>query len=68
MLTIERKSKESFDEMSIQLPEIKSDIAEMRNSLHGAINRVKVIEQTHRDRIELLFEGKEAMEKEISTL
>ena len=68
MLTIERKSKDSFNEMSMQLPEIKSDIAEMRNSLHGAINRVKVIEQTHRDRIELLFEGKEAMEEEISTL
>jgi len=68
MLTIERKSKESLNKISMQLPDIKSDIAEMRNSLHGAINRVKVIEQTHRDRIELLFEGKEATEEEISTL
>ena len=65
---IESTSNKEFHEISIQLPEIQSDIAEMRNSLHGAINRVKVIEHTHRDRIEMLSEGREAMEEEISTL
>lgn len=67
-LEIEEKLDDKFDSLSLQLPQMKSEIAEMRNSLHGTINRVKVIEQTHRDSIELLFEGKEAMEEEMMTM
>lgn len=65
---IESNTDLKFESLSSQLSQMKKDIAEMRNSLHGTINRVKVIEQTHRDRIELLFEDKELIEEEIMSL
>jgi predicted RNase H-like nuclease (RuvC/YqgF family) len=68
MREIESKSNMAFQEISSQLPEIQSNTEELRNSLHGTINRVKVIEHTHQDRLENLFEGKEAMKEEILTL
>ena len=68
MREIESKSNMAFQEISSQLPEIQSNTAELRNSLRGTINRVKVIEHTHQDRLENLFEGKEAMKEEILTL
>jgi len=67
-MIIENKSREQVEFLSSQLPKMKSEIAEMRNSLHGTINRVKVIEETHRDRLELLFAGKEAIEEEVTSL
>lgn len=66
--TLENKVEENFDFLSTQLPEMKSHISEMRSSLHGTINRVKIIEQTHRDRIELLCEGKETSDEKIAEL
>ena len=65
---LERKLDDNFQFFSTQLPDMKSQISEMRSSLHGTINRVKIIEQTHRDRIELLCESKETSDEKIAEL
>lgn len=65
---LEKKVDDNFECLSSQLPEMKRHISELRNSLHGTINRVKIIEQTHRDRIELLCESKEASDEKIAEL
>ena len=65
---LEKKVDHNFKCLSVQLPEMKRHISELRNSLHGTINRVKIIEQTHRDRIELLCESKEVSDEKIADL
>ena len=65
---LETKLDENFESLSTQIPVMKSNISEMRSSLHGTINRVKIIEQTHRDRIELLCESNEASDMKITGL
>lgn len=68
MSSLERKVDENFDCLATQLPDMKMHISELRSSLHGTINRVKIIEQTHRDRIELLCESKEISDEKIVEL
>lgn len=68
ILKLGRKVDDNFQCLSTQLPDMKSHISEMRSSLHGTINRVKIIEQTHRDRIELLCESKETSDERIAEL
>jgi hypothetical protein len=65
---LESKVDDNFQCLSTQLPDMKCHISEMRSSLHGTINRVKIIEQTHRDRIELLCESKEISDEKIAEL
>lgn len=65
---LDRKVNDKFEYMFEQIPAMKAQIVEMRSSLHGTINRVKIIERTHRERIELLCESKETSDERIDEL
>jgi hypothetical protein len=64
----ETETRQKISNISSEMPKMMTEISELRNSLHGTINRVKVIEQSHRDRIELLCESKEAADEKMETL
>lgn len=59
------ETDQKISSLASHIPNINSNIAEIRNSLHGSINRMKFIEKSHRDSIDILFEGKAAIEDSI---
>ena len=61
----EKLVNEKIREFSNELPSIKGELFQLRNTLTGTQNRVKNIEESHSERIELLFEHKEAVDERL---
>lgn len=68
MENLERQFDERMQDFADELPVMKAELFELRNTLTGTRNRVKNIEESHGERIELLFEHKEALGERLHQL
>lgn len=64
----ENRVDERLQDFADELPVIKAELFELRNTLTGTRNRVKNIEESHGERIELLFEHKEVVDERLHQL